>query len=315
MSLLRFDHFLLEHGEAGARDRFEDFVVATVKSVRPSARPIRANPGDWGIDAYIGSLADGDIGIWQAKYFPGVFGDGQKDQVRESYASAKKSAAKHGYRILTWTLCIPQDLDGPAQQWWDTWAAAAVSADGITIELWNLTEFRVLMRKPDATDVRLEYFPHLPPVHEPQAPEVQAVPTGAGLDELLFVRQLREAGLVELDSAKEQFYNAELVQRDLTDKGLTLRVRAFDGMRRGLRSIWEDRFNHHCTAEAAGARHLPSLHGDVMERVDAEHDNAPRDPFPLTRVHRKGALHQVVENAEAGWTRDWRTVAHEHRNG
>jgi hypothetical protein len=118
---------------------------------------------------------------------------------------------------------------------------------------------------------------------------------------------------VELGSAKEQFYNAELIERDLTDKRVETQVRAFDGMRRGLHSIWEDRFNHHCGSSDETDGMLPALHPDVMARIDHEHDQAPREPFPLTRVHRKGAMHQVVENAEAGWTRDWRQVAEDHR--
>src|SRR5690242_12699106 len=116
---LTFHHFLHEFGEAGARERFEAFVVATVKSVRPAARPVRANPGDWGIDVYVGSLAQGQVGVWQAKFFLDEFDDSQKAQVREAYRSARKAAESEGYELIAWTLCIPQDLDGEAQQWWD----------------------------------------------------------------------------------------------------------------------------------------------------------------------------------------------------
>jgi hypothetical protein len=310
---LTFHHFREQYGATGATERFEDFVVATVKSVHPSARPIRANPGDWSIDAYIGSLAAGEVAIWQAKFFLNEFGDSQKAQIRDSYRRAKEEATKNGYRVLKWTLCIPQDLDGPSQKWWDKWSGETHRDDAIDVDLWNLSEFRTLMRKPDAADVRLEYFSYLPPVHAPQAPPVEPIPGDANLDELLFARQLREAGLVETASAKQQFYNAELVERELADKGLKTRLRAFDGMRRGFHSIWEDRFNHHAAASDAADHRLPSLHPDVMERIDSEHDQAPREPFPLTRVHRKGALHQVVEKAEAGWTRDWRQIAESHR--
>jgi hypothetical protein len=309
---LSFHHFLNEFGEGGARERFENFVVATVKSVRPTARPVRANPGDWGIDIYVGSLAQGQVAVWQAKFFLEDFGDSQKAQVREAYRSARKAAVAEDYEVIGWTLCIPQDLDGDAQQWWDDWSAKREDEDGVSMSLWNLAEFRALLAKPDVADVRLEYFPHLPPVHEPQAPAVEAVPDAATLDELLFVLQLREAGLVEVDSAKEQFYNAELVDRDLADKGLVNRVAAFSGLRSDLRSVWEDRFNYH-SASLPDGRLLPGLHPDVMDRVDRAHDSAPREPFPLTRTHRKGALHQVVEAGQAGWVRDFREIAKAHR--
>lgn len=308
---LSFHHFLHEHG-TGANDRFEQFVVATVKSVRPSAQPIRANPGDWAIDAYVGSLASGQVAIWQAKFFLLEFGESQKGQIRESFSRALESAAAGQYAVLSWTLCIPEDLDGPAQQWWDTWSAKQHKTHGVEMRLWNLSEFRALMAKPDAADVRSEYFPHLSAVHAPQAPAIAAVPEGDDLDEMLFVRQLREAGMVEVGSAKEQFYNAELVSRDLADKGLTNRHAAFAGLRADLRSTWEDRFNHHLAVSSDGHL-LPGLHPDVMDRIDQHHDRAPTEPFPLTKTHRKGALHQVVDAGDAGWVRNFRDIAKEHR--
>lgn len=311
---LTFHHFLYEHGDAGARERFEAFVVATVKSLRPSARPVRANPGDWGIDVYVGSLAEGQVGVWQAKFFLTEFGDSQKDEVRQSYSSATRAAEREGYAILSWTLCIPQDLDGPAQKWWDRWSEERSLEDAVVMDLWNLSEFRVLMGKPDAVDVRAEYFPHLDPVHVASAPALAPVPADDSLEEMLFVRQLREAELSELDSAKAQFYNAELVERDLADKQLATRLQQFAGLREDLRSTWEDRFNHH-SSDASAGRFLPGLHPDVMERIDASHDRAPREPLPLTKTHRKGVMHQVVERGDAGWTRDFRDIVRRHRGG
>ncbi len=169
------------------------------------------------------------------------------------------------------------------------------------------------MAKPDTANVRREYFPHLQSVHDPPIPPVAAVPADEAedLDEMLFVAQLRAAGHAETDSAKEQFYNAELVVRDLADKGLDDRLAAYDGLRADLRSIWEDRFNEHAGSASVGQ--LPGLHSEVMQRIDHSHDAAPREPFPLTRVHRKGALQQVVELGQAGWVRHFRDIARAHR--
>jgi hypothetical protein len=249
--------------------------------------------------------------VWQAKFFLDGLDDAQKDQIRRSYASARGAASEHGYELVAWTLCVPCELNGHEQQWWDRWSAEREREDGVTMGLWDLAEFRQLLAKPDAADVRREYFPHLDAVHAPGPPQIEAVPGGAHLDELLFARQLREAGMVEIDSAKEQFYNAELVERDLADKGLGGRLALFEALRADLRSVWEDRFNHHCTTEAEG-RLLPQLHPDVMDRVDRAHESAPSEPFPLTRIHRKGALHQVVDRGQAGWVRDFREVVRAH---
>lgn len=98
--------------------------------------------------------------------------------MREAYRSARTAAAAENYDVMAWTLCVPQDLDGDAQRWWDDWSAECEAEDGARMFLWNLAEFRTLLAKPDAADVRLEYFPYLPPVHEPQAPAIEAVPDG-----------------------------------------------------------------------------------------------------------------------------------------
>jgi hypothetical protein len=306
-----FHHFRSKYGEAGGRDRFEHFVTRGVKAVHPEAKPVRPNPGDWGLDTYMGQLWKGQVRVWQAKFFLDGLGDSQKAQIRKSYDTARAKAEEKGYDVIAWTLCLPIDLSAEERLWWDEWSAGRQEEDDIEIRLWDRAEFEVQMGKPDAADVRLEYFPHLDPIHEPQPPEVLEPDDPTRLDELLFVHQLRAAGLTELDSAKAQFYNAELIVRDLADKNLDRRAASYRGMQSDYRSTWEDRFNHHCALNE-GEDLLPELHPDVMERIDLSHDTNPREPFPLTKTHRKGALHQVVEAGQAGWTRAFRDIAKKH---
>ena len=311
MASLTFDHFKDNHGVAGARQHFEEFVVRTVKGIRPTAKQIAANPGDWGIDAYVGSLHGGKVVIWQAKFFlDEKLEDSQKAQIRESFDRALKEAQARGYEVISWTLCIPQILDGPSSQWWDKFKAEHETKN-LSIELWDLDKFRELMATEEAADLRLEFFPQFPGPHASSAPSYQAPPSDQNFEDMLFIRQLREAGIVALDSAKEQFYNAELVSIDLRDKGPLKRQNDFDGMRADLRSTWEDRFNHHC-GQTEGDQ-LPGLHPDVMERIEKQHVAAPDQPFKLLVIHRKGALHQVVENGDAGWIRDYRRIVADHK--
>jgi hypothetical protein len=50
----------------GARPLFADLVVELVRLVNPAVRDVFANPGDWGIDAFVGTLAEGDaVAVWQ----------------------------------------------------------------------------------------------------------------------------------------------------------------------------------------------------------------------------------------------------------
>jgi hypothetical protein len=306
---LNFKHFLTD-GEAAARERFDSFTLALVRAVRSNVRGMRPAPGDWGIDAFVGDLA-GEVAIWQAKFFPDRAGDAQKEQIRKSYKSAKKAASGHDYTVITWTLVLPIELSGEERSWWDKWVAAQ-KADEIAIELWELSRLQELLRSPEAADVRAEYFPHLDPVHPSQPPEVLEPPDGAVTQDMLFIKQLQAAGLTELETASEQFYNAEILERDLADKRLERQMNAYKGLRSDLRGTWADRFEHHCGATPAGEDRLSALHSDVMERIDAEHLAAPMHPLPLTRTHRKGAMHQIVNRAQAGWTRGYRKIAEDH---
>lgn len=101
-------------------------------AARSNVRGVRPAPGDWGIDAFVGDLA-GEVASWQAKFFPDRVGDAQKEQIRESYKSAKKAASGHGYTIITWTLVLPIELSGEERSWRDKWVAAQ-KADKIAIE-------------------------------------------------------------------------------------------------------------------------------------------------------------------------------------
>jgi len=306
---VNFNHFLQE-GDAAARVRFDSFTLALVSAARSNVRGMRPAPGDWGIDAFIGDLAD-SIAIWQAKFFPRDVGESQQAQIRESYASAKKAASAHEYEIISWTLVLPIVLSPDERKWWDGWVARQ-KGDGIAIELWELSTLQELLRSPDAADVRAEYFPHLDPVHPPQPPPVLPAPPGAVTQDMLFVKQLQAAGLTELEVASEQFYNAEILERDLADKRLERQMAAYKGLRADMRGTWADRYQHHCGATPQGEDRLPGLHGDVMERIDTDHQAQPMHPLPLTRTHRKGVMHQVVDGGEAGWTRGYRRIAEDH---
>lgn len=306
---VNFNHFLQE-GDAAARARFDNFTLALVGATRRSVRGMRPAPGDWGIDAFIGDLSD-SIAIWQAKFFPHRVDDSQKAQIRDSYNAAKKAAAEHGYEIIGWTLVLPVELSADERVWWDGWVARQ-KCDEIAIELWELSKLQELLRSPDAADVRAEHFPHLDPVHPPQPPPVLPAPPGAITQDMLFVKQLQAAGLTELDVASEQFYNAEILERDLADKRLERQMAAYKGLRADLRGTWADRYQHNCGATPQGEDRLPGLHGDIMERIDADHQAQPMHPLPLTRTHRKGVMHQVVDGGEAGWTRGYRKIAEEH---
>jgi hypothetical protein len=157
------------------------------------------------------------------------------------------------------------------------------------------------------------YFPiggagATPPPAAPQP--IEELPEDVSYQDMLFIKQLQAARIVELDSAKQQFFNAEALAREVADKRVAEHMQALQAERADLRSMWEDRYNKACADSDAGDRLLPELHPQVMEAIERRHDSGRVEVLPMHLLHRKGAMHQVVENRGAGWVR---AVAEDHR--
>lgn len=302
-------------GPAGAREAFERLVADIVGIVHLDVREVQANPGDWGIDAYVGDLGkDGEVHIWQSKYFINGFEKSQQSDVRESYASAKKAAKDNGYKIVSWTLCVPCELDGPNLKWWEGWKKRNEKADGITIRLETAGWLRRRLLASDGENVRNHYFSPLFP-----APAEDRGERTRGLSELaddaeyvdtLFVRQMLEADMPETREAREAFFNAEILEREIMDKSIAAEVGALSTWRVRVSSTWSTAFNTACSSSPG--RKFPRLYGDVVGGIEATHLREA-ESLRAHILHGVGLLHQAVDNGRAGWVRDWRTIATDHR--
>ncbi|WP_276835241.1 ATP-binding protein [Chryseobacterium cucumeris] len=105
---------------AGARSKFESICLNIFKKKCPQkyVNDIRCNPGDEGIDIFIGSIGNEPIEVIQCKFFFPHFGNVQKKQIRESFKTAINSKE---YKVKKWTLCIINKLDIHEQKWWTGW--------------------------------------------------------------------------------------------------------------------------------------------------------------------------------------------------
>ncbi|MFY1670315.1 hypothetical protein ACN27G_10180 [Plantactinospora sp. WMMB334] len=293
---------------AGARDDFEQMLAMLIQAVHPGARAIAANPGDWGIDILLGELS-GLVVIWQSKYFwPAVTRSAQA-QIRESFDSALSAAKRNGYELSQWILCVPSSMDPATAQWWDRWQERRQRATGVAIELWHETTLRNLLAKPDVSHVRRHFYDPYVPAQVPRTPLRDLDPGAAtDLDRALFVRQLRAAGHTEFHAAKREFFNAELLAREIADKRVVAELSALgeaDGL---VHSIWEARFNAACQQEPVDVR-LPGLHAGVMREI--RETTAFPAALPAGPVHRCGLMHRVVQDRRAGWVVRWREIAAE----
>lgn len=294
-------------GEAGAREDFETMISQLVAAVRPGVtRRVAANPGDWGIDAFIGDLG-GEIAVWQAKYFRHKVSKDHQQQIRDSFDSAMKCATDQDFKIAQWTLCIPSSMDGPTVKWWDGWSKRQRKT-GMLIELWDETELRKLLMSADAEPVRRHFYGAVRP-GQSLAPVVSLADDDAEqLDSALFVRQLRAADYVEVMASKEQFFNAELMAREIADKGVATEIAALASADAGIRGVWEEHFNEACQLHENPC--LPGLHRRVMGTIRTDHATLSAG-LPAGPVHTCGLMHRIVDSRRAGWVKHWRDIADE----
>jgi hypothetical protein len=301
-------------GEAVGRERFERLVTAVVREIHPTARSVRANPGDWGIDTFVGELSRGTIAVWQSKYFIDGVGRVQQADIRNSFASLQKAADGHGFKVAGWTLAVPTDLDGPATKWWDRWKSKNQRETGIVIELWPGSTVESLLRKLDLAGVRQQFF-GLTPGERLVERTVLDPNDWSEFDQALFVRQLKEADIFQDRAARRGFFNAEVMTRDVQEREVRSELDALSSVRAQLHQMWHTRFEAERAARDEGSSALPGLYPGVMAAVEAHHQASPSPALRDTMVHRSGLVHHLVEAGHAGWVRDFDRITEEHRGG
>ena len=302
---------ILGGGIDAARALFEDLIVDLVGVQHPGAHSIRANPGDWGIDAVVGVLEPGgNVHVWQAKYFPAEIDGSQKSQIRESYKQAVASATAHGHALESWTLCVPTLLDGQTMNWWNGWKGR--QTHNVDIDLWAENHLRRKILAPDAAWVYDTYLADTvtaPPTRRLEDPGDPATYDGA-----LFVKQLTHAGVGTpsvLDDAKRCYFNAELVAADVENREYQRGRDELRQIRQENGAIWVAEFATALPTATPDGK-LGGMYGRVLSALRTQHGITPVGPLRLHFMHRNGVMHQLVDEAAVGWTVDYEEVARVH---
>jgi tetratricopeptide (TPR) repeat protein len=129
--------------EAGARQIFERLVTRCVRLKNPSACSVRPNPGDKGVDTFVGELT-GLPKVWQAKYFLKLERS-QQSQVTESW----KTCTQAHPGLTEWTLCLPIELTHEEHEWWQDWKKKQTAQfPRCSINLWEKTSFDEFSEEP-----------------------------------------------------------------------------------------------------------------------------------------------------------------------
>lgn len=316
VSLIDFRvHAIRTGSDEGGRTDFHRMLSALVGQVYPTATDVRPDPGDWGIDVFVGSLVD-KISIWQSKYFYTEIGNSQKAQIRESFASAMKHAEDEGYKVESWTLCVACELSASERRWWDTkkreWEKAY---PGLNIELWDAPILRRRLMAPEAASVVASFYAEngdhrsgrvAPPVPLPVSSEAPP-----DYDSALFVRQMRSAGIIELDGQRAAYFNADLLVRDVESRAVPAELAAVREIDLTLVGHWEDSVADPATCPTPEEYELSArrLFAHVM---GATQKHTPPVELPVRPLHLRGFMHRVVEDSRAGWVHDWRDIARKH---
>lgn len=104
----------------GARHAFEEACVDIFQKKFPDkqVRGIKANPGDEGVDVYVGKIGVEPVEVYQCKYFIYGLGDSQKEQIRSSF---RKAYSSQKLELKKWFLCIPTEMDLDEITWFNQW--------------------------------------------------------------------------------------------------------------------------------------------------------------------------------------------------
>jgi hypothetical protein len=162
---VRIADLQLIYGVAGAREKFEELCDQLIRGEHPPAASVRSDPGDGGIDTYVGDWSNPTgIDVYQAKFFPTGLGDAQKGNIRRSFRRASDNSA---FRMKTWTLCLPCDLSADETGWFWEWVRG-VQRPGLDMRLWTASTLEGLLYKAENGGLKEAFFrqEHLTQIRE-----------------------------------------------------------------------------------------------------------------------------------------------------
>ncbi len=157
--MVRFLDLQLLYGVAGAREQFEKLCAQLICSLHPTARSVRADGGDGGVDVFVGDQADpAGITVFQVKYFPNGLKESQKQQVRESFRQCRDNAR---FGLREWILCVPLDLSQDEIAWFSQWSAKEALAllPPARIDWWGETKLGHVLFQPANAGIKEAFFP------------------------------------------------------------------------------------------------------------------------------------------------------------
>ena len=301
-----------KYGDAGAREIFEKICVRLFQKKYENAYGVKASPGDDGIDILIGDL-NKEINVYQCKYFIDGINTSQKNQIKESY---NKVTGK--YNVKEWYLCIPIIFTVENHKWWSEWKSLR-KQDNIKIELYDGSRLLMLIKENDMFD---EIFDEkeriiLNEIHDYLLEsnsrifnevlyDINNCPD-AFYDECIFVKMLESANITEIDSYKNDFFNAEIVRQKIVSKGQKDEYRVYEQLLQKIFSVWRTQYNIYKQKNDGN-----ELLNNTYLRVEDLDSTTLSSIDEISLLAKKGMLHQLADEKKLGWVENYLEVLEDY---
>lgn len=295
--------------EDGARAVFANLVGQCVLSLHSTAREVRPDPGDEGVDTFVGDFGGGDLRVYQAKYFCDGVGRSQQAQIRDSWKSC--TGSKYLKSIVLWTLCLPVDLNVDEEKWWQQWRKKESAKHNIQIELWTRTRFISFNAKPRLKSVfdlalrrvaqNLTVEDTLRAMHAfRRGNNIVPLPNGTTFEQAIFVKKLQAAGISQHRAARTAFYNFELLRQAIEQGGSPRELSDLVDLQSRIFEIWEETYIEH-EPDRLGR----PLYTELLRRLEEASQLRLATELPAQLTHKKGGVHHWADLCQAGWTHDF----------
>ncbi|MTI47849.1 MAG: hypothetical protein FH761_08410 [Firmicutes bacterium] len=296
-----------KHGNAGAREVFEEICVELYKYKCDEAYPIEVSQGDGGIDIYIGNFED-QIDVYQCKYFIEGIGDSQKAQIRESFKTAISSDI---FKLKEWYLCIPNILNIKETQWWYSWKTKMEKKHNVKIKLrdgsYLLSELKkydlyntlfdndiVILLEEIKEDLNEEKRYYQEKIYElDDLGEID-------YNEFTFIKKLESANIMEHSFCKKEFFNAEIMKSAIESRDKKDDIKMFKNLRDKIHSIWNTQYLRYTDTENG-----IDLLANVYERVENLDSTTLKANNEISLIAKKGMLHQLSDDCKVGWVKNY----------
>ncbi|EAC2274163.1 TPA: hypothetical protein IP933_002927 [Listeria monocytogenes] len=304
-----FSYLVAKHGDAGAREIFENICVALFQAIYDSkAKSVKPCQGDGGIDVLIGNLPEPEK-VYQCKFFLNKIGDSQKQQIRDSFKTVTDK-----YNVKEWYLCLPIVLTEKELLWWSQWKNKMETDKGIKIDLCDgsylinsLKKFDLYTEKFD-DDIRMQLDQILKELLLKRQQIVEEIIYGIEdienieeeYNDFVFIKMLESAKITNLNTCKMEYFNAEISMKEGISKDAIGGLKVYGNLKKKVLTIWDTQYRMHKHPSNGN-----NLLNNTYLRIEDLDSSTLYASTEYSLLAKKGLLHHLANEKQLGWVEDY----------